>query len=85
MEREWRGTAYCQCDRPRHRRAAWPSGRWRRDPVARRVKHVIPLGEPQSAEQVARATAFLCSEAADYMTGSTLLVDGGCSLFQFDE
>ena len=52
---------------------------------ARRVKHVIPLGEPQTAEQVAKATAFLCSEAADYMTGSTLLVDGGCSLFQFDE
>jgi NAD(P)-dependent dehydrogenase (short-subunit alcohol dehydrogenase family) len=52
---------------------------------ARRVKHVIPLRKPQTAEQVARATAFLCSEAADYMTGSTLLVDGGCSLFQFDE
>jgi NAD(P)-dependent dehydrogenase (short-subunit alcohol dehydrogenase family) len=52
---------------------------------ARRVEHVIPLGEPQTAKQVASATAFLCSEAADYMTGSTLLVDGGCSLFQFDE
>ncbi len=52
---------------------------------ARRVRHVIPLGEPQTAEQVARATAFLCSAAADYMTGSVLLVDGGCSLFQFAE
>jgi NAD(P)-dependent dehydrogenase (short-subunit alcohol dehydrogenase family) len=52
---------------------------------ARRVRHVIPLGEPQSVEQVARATAFLCSEGADYMTGATLLVDGGCSLFRFDE
>lgn len=52
---------------------------------ARRVKNVIPLGEPQTAEQVAAATAFLCSDAADYMTGSSLLVDGGCSLFQFDE
>ncbi len=32
---------------------------------ARRVKNVIPLGEPQTAEQVAAATAFLCSEAAE--------------------
>jgi NAD(P)-dependent dehydrogenase (short-subunit alcohol dehydrogenase family) len=52
---------------------------------ARRVRHVIPLGELQSTTQVARATAFLCSHAADYMTGSVLLVDGGCSLFQFGE
>jgi len=52
---------------------------------ARRIRHVIPLGEPQSAEQIARAAAFLCSEAADAMTGSVLLVDGGCSLFQFEE
>lgn len=52
---------------------------------ARRIRHVIPLGELQSAEQVARATAFLCSEGADYMTGSVLLIDGGCSLFRFDE
>ena len=52
---------------------------------ARRVANVIPLGELQTPEQVARATAFLCSPAADYMTGATLLVDGGCSLFQFDQ
>ncbi len=52
---------------------------------ARRIRHVIPLGEPQTAEQIARAAAFLCSDGADSMTGSVLLVDGGCSLFQFDE
>ncbi len=51
----------------------------------RRIQHVIPLGKPQTAEQVAQATAFLCSSAADYITGTTLLADGGCSLFQFDE
>ena len=52
---------------------------------ARRVQHVIPLGQLQTTAQVARATAFLCSDAADYMTGAVLLVDGGCSLFQFAE
>ena len=50
---------------------------------ARRASVVIPLGEFGTAEQVAKATAFLCSPDADYMTGSVLLVDGGASLFQF--
>ena len=52
---------------------------------ARRVRHVIPLGDLQTAEQVAKATVYLCSTGADYMTGAVLLVDGGLSLFQFDE
>jgi NAD(P)-dependent dehydrogenase (short-subunit alcohol dehydrogenase family) len=52
---------------------------------ARRASGVIPLGEFGTAEQVARATAFLCSPDAEYMTGSVLLVDGGASLFQFAE
>lgn len=51
----------------------------------RRIQHVIPLGRPQHAEEVAQAAAFLCSSAASYITGTTLLADGGCSLFQFDE
>ncbi|MCY3721413.1 MAG: hypothetical protein OXG97_04255 [Candidatus Poribacteria bacterium] len=28
---------------------------------------------------------FLCSAAADYMTGTVLLVDGGCSLYPMDD
>ena len=56
------------------------------DPAyARRASVVIPLGEMGTAEQVAQAMAFLCSPEATYMTGSTLLVDGGASLFQFAE
>jgi NAD(P)-dependent dehydrogenase (short-subunit alcohol dehydrogenase family) len=47
---------------------------------AARVARAIPLGQLQTVAQVAKAAAFLCSDAADYMTGSTLLVDGGCSL-----
>jgi NAD(P)-dependent dehydrogenase (short-subunit alcohol dehydrogenase family) len=52
---------------------------------ARRVKGIIPLGDLQTPEQIAQATAFLCSSGASQMTGSVLLVDGGLSLFQFPE
>jgi NAD(P)-dependent dehydrogenase (short-subunit alcohol dehydrogenase family) len=56
------------------------------DPAyARRASVVVPLGELGTAEQVAKATAFLCSPDAVYMTGSVLLVDGGASLYQFAE
>ncbi|HSQ61975.1 MAG TPA: SDR family oxidoreductase, partial [Polyangiaceae bacterium] len=37
----------------------------------------IPLGRLGTPDDVARAVLFLVSEAADYITGSTLVVDGG--------
>jgi len=55
------------------------------DPAYRaRADKVIPMGFMQPLESVAEAFLYLCSDAAAYTTGSTLLVDGGCSLFQFD-
>jgi NAD(P)-dependent dehydrogenase (short-subunit alcohol dehydrogenase family) len=57
----------------RHQRRTEPE-------YAARAAKVIPLGRLQTAAQVARAVAVLCSDATDYMTGSVLLVDGGCSL-----
>lgn len=45
----------------------------------------VPLGYIMSAEDVAAAVLLLCSPGADYMTGSTLLVDGGNSLFLQDK
>jgi len=37
----------------------------------------IPLGRGGEAEDVANAAAFLASDLASYITGATLLVDGG--------
>jgi len=45
-----------------------------------RVSAAIPLDEMQTAQSVADGFAFLCSPDSDYMTGSTLLIDGGATL-----
>lgn len=47
---------------------------------AARASRSIPMGAPQEPRQVADAVAYLASDAADYMTGAVLLIDGGCSL-----
>lgn len=58
---------------------------WDTEPdYRRRAEKAIPLGTLQTAQSVANALLFLCSDAADYMTGATLLVDGGCSLYPMD-
>jgi NAD(P)-dependent dehydrogenase (short-subunit alcohol dehydrogenase family) len=58
---------------------------WDKEPdYRRRAEKAIPLGALQTPESVADAMIFLASDAADYMTGVTLLVDGGCSLYPMD-
>jgi len=44
---------------------------------ANRLLAHIPMGKPASVEDIAYAVLFLCSEEAGYITGSTLVVDGG--------
>jgi NAD(P)-dependent dehydrogenase (short-subunit alcohol dehydrogenase family) len=58
---------------------------WDTDPEYRaRVQRAIPLGYLQSPDSVADAMLFLCSDLAAYMSGATLLIDGGASLYPLD-
>ena len=48
----------------------------RRDELARQV----PLGRFGTVEEVAAAVTFLCSDAAAFITGAVLPVDGGLGM-----
>lgn len=57
-------------------RAAWT------DETARAaLLRLIPYGRIGAPEDVARAVLWLVSDASDYVTGATIVVDGGMSLY----
>nr|WP_320146063.1 3-oxoacyl-[acyl-carrier-protein] reductase [uncultured Anaeromusa sp.] len=51
------------------------------DGVKEQMTTAIPLGRPGTPSDVAKAVLFLCSDAADYITGQTLNVDGGMVMY----
>jgi glucose 1-dehydrogenase len=55
---------------------------WIDDPVKRAmVESHIPMRRAGDAEEMAAVTAFLCSDEAAYITGQTVFVDGGLTLY----
>jgi glucose 1-dehydrogenase len=55
---------------------------WIEDPVKTEiVSSHIPLGRPGTAEEMAGVCAFLASDDSAYITGQTIFVDGGLTLY----
>ncbi|MDQ3592681.1 MAG: glucose 1-dehydrogenase [Actinomycetota bacterium] len=55
---------------------------WIDDPEKKKaVENHIPMRRAGTAEEMAAVTAFLCSDEAAYITGQTVFVDGGLTLY----
>ncbi len=50
-------------------------------PVLEKIVAKIPVGRLGPAEEIARGVAFLCSEEAGFVTGSTLSINGGQHMY----
>ena len=61
----------------------FPGGSWerhltnRREAVEAMLKTEVPQGRFGTPEQIASLAAYLCSAAAEFVTGSTYVMDGG--------
>jgi glucose 1-dehydrogenase len=54
---------------------------WRTPRAEAELLELIPYGRVGAVDDVARAVTWLASDAADYVTGTTLVVDGGMMLY----
>ena len=61
---------------------ATPINSWTEDTKKKQeVESHIPMGRVGTSEEMAIITAFLASDAAAYITGQTLFIDGGLTLY----
>lgn len=56
------------------------SGEERVRQTTQRAKQMVPLGRPGRLREVGYLALYLASAASDYMTGQTILLDGGLGL-----
>lgn len=61
---------------------ATPINSWAEDPQKKQeVESHIPMGRVGTSAEMAVITAFLASDRASYITGQTLFIDGGLTLY----
>jgi glucose 1-dehydrogenase len=59
---------------------------WRTPEAENKLLELIPYGRVGDVEDVARAAVWLASDESDYVTGASLYVDGGMTLYPgFDD
>ena len=51
------------------------------EPVLEKIVAKIPVGRLGEAKEIARGVAFLCSEDAGFLTGSTMSINGGQHMY----
>ncbi|WP_338242542.1 glucose 1-dehydrogenase [Aurantiacibacter hainanensis] len=54
---------------------------WSDEEQAEKLLELIPYGRLGEVEDVAKPVGWLCSDEADYVTGTTLYIDGGMTLY----
>jgi glucose 1-dehydrogenase len=54
---------------------------WETPEAEQKLLKLIPYGRVGDPEDIARAAVWLASDASDYVTGTTLYVDGGMTLY----
>ena len=54
---------------------------WRNEAHRRRVESMSAMNRTAAPEEIARAIAFLISHDASYISGSTLVADGGLVMY----
>ena len=51
------------------------------EPVLEKIVAKIPVGRLGKASEIARGVSFLCSDHAEFVTGSTMSINGGQHMY----